>query len=183
MFFLFFILFSFASTWFTQGLLHPLQTPSHVILILSIGLLIGQQDRLKINLLAFIFSLLSGFLLNQNISINWDFELILLVLALITGVLVISRLQLFSWLTLVLLFASGLSLGFNSMPIMIPGLGANSIYSWLIGAAFSIVSSTALTALLAFILNRYWNGIILRVLGSWIATSAIFVLTLMLAKH
>jgi hydrogenase/urease accessory protein HupE len=163
-----------------QGIWHPLQTPSHLILILGLAFLLGQQKQLKSTLLL-PFAVLAGFLLNHFALLSWNNELILLILALICGLLLVLRLKLPAVITLVLLTVSGVILGLDSSPIMIPGLGANSIYSWRTGAAITLVIGIALLALLAYFLNRFWNGIILRVAGSWIATSAIFVLTLMLA--
>ncbi len=177
----------FAPTWFTQGLFHPLQTPSHIILMISLGLLCGQQNKTSrmffTSLLSFAITLIFGFIFNQNINIHWPFELILLVLALITSLLVILRMNLQRYSVITPFMLGGLVLGLNSQPIMIPGLGTTSIYNWLFGAALSILIVTSFIALTSVLLERLWNGIILRVLGSWIATSAIFVLTLMLAKH
>ena len=170
----------FTQTWFLQGIWHPLQTPSHLILILGLAFLLGQQKQLK-NTLLLPFTVLAGFLLNHYSLLSWNTELILLILALICGLLLVLRLKLPTVVTVTLLIISGIILGLDSSPIMIPGLGANSIYSWRIGAAITLILGVFLLALPAYFLNHYWNGITLRVAGSWIATSAIFVLTLMLA--
>jgi len=163
-----------------QGIFHPLQTPSHLILILGLGLFLGQQKQLK-SLLLLPFAVLAGFTLNYYSLLDWNTELILLILALICGLLLVLRLNLPAFVSIVLMVFCGIILGLDSSPVMIPGLGANSIISWRLGAAITINMGLAVLALLAYFLNRYWNGIILRVAGSWIATSAIFVLTLMLA--
>ena len=163
-----------------QGIFHPLQTPSHLILILGLGLFLGQQKQLK-SLLLLPFAVLAGFTLNYYSLLDWNTELILLILALICGLLLVLRLNLPAFVSIVLMVFCGIILGLDSSPVMIPGLGANSIISWRLGAAITINMGLAVLALLAYFLNCYWNGIILRVAGSWIATSAIFVLTLMLA--
>ena len=163
-----------------QGIFHPLQTPSHLILILGLGLFLGQQKQLK-SLLLLPFAVFAGFALNYYSLLDWNTELILLILALICGLLLLLRLNLPAFVSIVLMVFCGIILGLDSSPVMIPGLGANSIISWRLGAAITINIGIAVLALLAYFLSRYWNGIILRVAGSWIATSAIFVLTLMLA--
>ncbi|MCF6191348.1 MAG: HupE/UreJ family protein [Cocleimonas sp.] len=170
----------FTHTWFMQGIMHPLQTPAHLILILGLAFLLGQQKQFK-SLLLLPIVVLAGFVLNHYSLINWNTELILLALALICGLLLVLRLNLPAFITIVLLIVCGVTLGLDSSPIMIPGLGSNSIISWRLGAAVTINIGIAVLALLAYLLNHYWNGIILRVAGSWIATSAIFVLTLLLA--
>lgn len=163
-----------------QGIWHPLQTPSHLMLILGLGFLVGQQGHWKTSLLLPL-SVLAGFALNHYTSINWNTELILLGLSLTCGLLLVLRLNLHFGAVLVLLFVCGVILGLDSSPIIIPGLGSNSINSWLLGAAVTLNFGLLLVSLFATFLDHYWNGIILRVAGSWIATSAIFVLTLMLA--
>jgi hypothetical protein len=163
-----------------QGIFHPLQTPAHIILIIGLAFFIGQQSHLKILLLA-LFAIIAGFALNHFNLLNWNTELILLSLALICGLLLVLRLNLPTVISLVLLIISSVILGLDSSPIMIPGLSTNSIYSWRLGAGITLTVGVVLLSLLAYLLNRFWNGIILRVAGSWIATSAIFVLTLMLA--
>ncbi len=172
----------FTQAWFLQGIWHPIQTPAHIIVIMGLAFLLGQQKQLKITLLLPIMVLL-GFVLNHYSLLAWNTELILLILALICGLLLVLRLKLPLLLTLFLLISCGVILGLDSSPIMIPGLGLNSIYSWRLGALITMSLSIFGLAIVAYILNKFWNGIILRVAGSWIATSAIFVLTLMIAKN
>ncbi len=164
-----------------QGIFHPLQTPSHLILILGLGFLLGQQSQLKALYLTPL-AVVAGFALNHFNLLDWNTELILLVLALICGLLLILRLKLPCFITVVLLIISAVILGLDSSPVMIPGLGLNSVFSWRLGAGITLILGVTGLALPAYGLNRFWNGIILRVAGSWIATSAIFVLTLMLAS-
>jgi len=170
----------FTHTWFMQGIFHPLQTPSHIILILGLAFLLGQQGYLK-TLFLTPFAITAGFALNHYTLLDWNTELILLSLALICGLLLVLRLKLPAFISFVLLIFCSVILGLDSSPIMIPGLGFNSIYSWRLGAAITLILGITVLSLPAYFLNHYWNGIILRVAGSWIATSAIFVLTLMLA--
>ncbi len=169
-----------------QGVFHPLQTPSHILLILSLGLLIGQQLGEKRILLSsmmlFGFSVLAGLVLNRTIRLGFDIELILLGLGLFVSLLVIIKLPLPSLLIVFLAVISGIGLGLNSSPIIIPGLGSTSVYNWQIGAACSFIMGILLISLIACFISNYWQGIILRVLASWIATSTIFVLVFILVQ-
>ncbi len=163
-----------------QGILHPLLTPAHLMLIFGLALLLGQQKQFK-SIVLLPFAVLTGFIFNHYSLLSWNTELILLVLALICGLLLVLQLNLPKFITIIFLIFCGIILGLDSSPVMIPGLGINSIISWRLGAAITINIGIVVLSLFAYFLNHYWNGIILRVAGSWIATSAIFVLTLLLA--
>ncbi len=179
---------TFSSTWFLDGFTHPLETPSHLILLVGLGVLIGQQSGAYFirNLLLFCTSVIVGFVINNYLSLRYNNELILLVIALLVSLLVVLRLdyrQLWMQLiTLLLCISSGIMLGIDSSPVIIPGLGANTFYNWLLGAAIGIYLAIIVIASISAALRTVFQGIILRVLGSWIATSALFVLTLLMVK-
>lgn len=175
---------TFIQTWFAQGFLHPLLTPSHIILLLSLGFLIGQQGLKISHMLALIISSIAGVFFKQKLNLNIaiNVELILLGLALVISLIVVLKPRLPSFLGLLFVLLAGAVIAYDSDPIVIPGLGENSINSWLLGAVVSISASIFLFLILALFLKRFWDGIILRILGSWIATSAIFILTLSLTK-
>ncbi len=178
----------FSSTWFLDGFTHPLETPSHLILFVGLGVLLGQQSGAYFirNLLLFCASVIVGFVINHYLSLRWNNELILLVIALLVSLFVVLRFdyrQLWVQLiTLLLCISSGIMLGIDSSPIVIPGLGANTFYNWLLGAATGIYLAVLVIAFISALLRHVFQGIILRVLGSWIATSALFVLTLLMVK-
>ncbi|MCK5918020.1 MAG: HupE/UreJ family protein [Cocleimonas sp.] len=178
----------FSSTWFLDGFTHPLETPSHLILLVALGVLIGQQSSAYLirNLLLFCASVFVGFIINNYLSLRWNNELILLSIALLVSLLIVLRLdyrqQGVQIMTLLLSISSGIMLGIDSSPIVIPGLGANTFYNWLFGAAIGIILAVIIIASISALLRNVLEGIILRVLGSWIATSALFVLTLLMVK-
>jgi urease accessory protein len=178
----------FSSIWFLEGFQHPLETPSHLILLVALGVLLGQQagSYLIRNLLLFCGAVIIGFVTNNYLPLRWDNELILLLLSLLVSLLVVVRLnsQLPPVQILVSLLAMGcgMMLGIDSSPVVIPGLGADTFYNWLLGAATGLFITTLMMALMSALLRHVVHGIILRVLGSWIATSALFVLTLLIAK-
>jgi urease accessory protein len=176
----------FSSTWFLDGFLHPLETPSHLILLVGLGILLGQHAGAYFirNLLLFCGAVIVGFVVNNYLSLRWNNELILLSLSLLVSLVAVVRLPppLLGVKILVVLFSisSGIMLGIDSSPIVIPGLGADTFYNWLFGAAMGIFISAIIIASISALLRNMLQGIILRVLSSWIATSALFVLTLML---
>ena len=174
------LLLSFIQTWFIQGLLHPLLAPSHIILLVSLGIIIGQQSIKLIYFVMLAISVSIGMILKQYLVISLNIELILLVLALIVSLLILAKLRLPRFLVLLLIIMSGVVLAYDTDPIVIPGVGENSINNWLLGALISMLSVVTLLSLIAIFIRRFWEGIILRIIGSWIATSAIFILTLSL---
>lgn len=174
----------FSPTWFMEGFWHPLQTPSHLILLLGLAILLGPHGKQAIfrNLFVFVGSLFTGFIIHYFYAPTWNLQLLLLVSALCIGLLVILRLQLPTIVLFLLSTISGIMLGLDSNPIMIPGLGNSIMYHWLAGATVSMTLLLLVLSTLSFALRNLINGVALRVIGSWIATSAIFVLTLLLVK-
>ncbi len=179
----------FSSSWFIKGLSHPAMTPSHIILILALGLLLGQQAKsgLPGRLVSLLVSLVIGLLFNQYLGDSvknlFNTELILLLLALTIGLLTLLKLTLNNALLIPVALFAGIMLGLDSTPAMIPGLRSVSINSWLFGAGIGVFTLITIISLISLALHNVLKGLILRILASWIATSAIFVLTLMLAKH
>ncbi len=179
----------FTPTWFMEGLWHPPQTPSQLLVLLALAVFAGQQGRLFPGslLLFFIASLIGGFVLNHFYTPNWNVELFLLVIALITSLLVVLRLELSpglsKWVLLPFALISGVMLGLDSTPIMIPGLGNEITYNWLAGALTSMLLLFSVLNALSYVSRNLVNGVVLRVAGSWIATSALFVLTLLFVKQ
>lgn len=175
----------FSTTWFMEGFWHPPQTPSQVMLVIALAVLLGQQTwttSLK-TITLFIFSLAVGFVINHFYTPNWSVELLLLSIALAISLLVTLKLTIAKPLLFVLLIISGVIIGLDSRPIMIPGFGNSIVINWLLGATSSITVLFVLLNLISYMLRNLINGVVLRVIGSWIATSALFVLVLMFAKH
>jgi hypothetical protein len=109
--------------------------------------------------------------------------MVLLTLAGVTGILLALRLELPLWLGAVLTGVGGVLIGMGSAPLMIPGLNALKIYTELAGTAVSTSVTLLALALLASLLRTLLNGIVLRVLGSWVAASALMVLALLFVPH
>ncbi|RTZ62651.1 MAG: hypothetical protein DSZ29_07985 [Aquificaceae bacterium] len=176
----------FSTTWFFDGFTHPLETPAHLILLIGLAILLGQQGGAYLirNIVIFSVAVIAGFVINNYASPDMNNELILLVLALLVSLLVILRLDYrASWvqfIVVLLSLISGIVLGLDSSPIMIPGLAVSTFYNWLFGTSVAITLTVSIIALISFLLRNLLQGVVLRVIGSWIATSALFVLTLLL---
>lgn len=170
---------------FLQGLSHFLQAPAHIIVLFGLGLLLGQQDwrGIRIGLPVFLLTVTGGLLLTQVFGPGAKHDVMLLVIAVVIGGLLAVRLELPAWSTAMLAGAAGVLIGVDSAPSLIPGMKAMNIYAVLVGTAAGTSLAVLLLALFALRMRELLNGIILRVLGSWVVASALMVLALMFAPR
>lgn len=173
------------SSFFLLGLGHPLQAPAHVLLLLGLGLLLGQQggQSLRSGVLLFVVAVVAGLGLTRWLTGVGSYGLILLVLAVLLGILLAVRPTLPLWVLAVLAVAGGLIVGLDSAPSLIPGIKAAKMYTAMAGTAVSTSVGLLLVGGLAWGLRTVLDGIVLRVLGSWVAASALMVLALLLAAR
>jgi len=166
------------SPFLSEGLLHPLVTPSHLLLMLGLALLLGQQASLKKHWLSYVLAFLAGLIANRVLDVDWTPEPVLLSIALVISLLTVLKINVHAWILLASTVISAVLMGLDSTPIVLPGLGLDKILTW---QAVSIISSSLLlivSSLVAYFLRNVLQGIPLRVIASWIATSALLVLTL-----
>lgn len=166
---------------FLQGLSHFVQAPAHVIVLFGLGLLLGQQAwrGVRIGLPLFLLAVTVGLLLTQVLSPGAKHDVLLLIVAVVLGGLLAVRLELPAWTMSLLAAAAGVLIGADSAPSLIPGMKAMNIYAVLAGSAVGTSFAILLLALPALLMRELLNGIILRVLGSWVVASALMVLALM----
>ena len=103
----------------------------------------------------------------------------LLAIAALAGILVVLAWAPPLWLSATLAFAAGCAIALNSPPhaLTIPAAIAMQI-----GTAIAAFATLALVAFIAAAAQRPWQRIGVRIVGSWIAASAILVLALRLAE-
>jgi hydrogenase/urease accessory protein HupE len=170
------------SAFLTEGLLHPLVTPSHLILLLGIALLIGQQAKLKTGISIFIVTFVIGLIANRLLTINdLPIEEILLSIAFVIGMLTVLKLNLPSFVVIIITAIAAFFAGYDSTPIIMFGISLQKIVTWQVGATIASTSMIILAGLLTYYLRHLLQGVALRVMASWIATAALLVLTLSLA--
>lgn len=165
---------------FIQGVLHPLFMPAHLILLLALGLLAGQQG--GANVIRVCVALMLSVALACASTLQWrlsvDFEAALLLCAMVAGVLVVLRLELSRWWLVLLALCAGILIGLDSAAPRVPGLRGHKVHALLVGTALSASVITTICALFAFIVRNLLEGIVIRVLGAWITAGAILVLAL-----
>lgn len=172
------------SHFFWQGCLHPLIVPAHLMVLLALGLLLGQQDKslLRTGLISFLVSLSLALVLTRVLPRIQHSDLSLLVLALSLGSLVILKLHLNLALMLTLSVMTGGLIGLDSAITALPGLDKSKIYLQLLGTGLSATLILSLLALLSFYLNKLLAGIAVRVIGAWVTAGSLMVLALLLNK-
>lgn len=164
---------------FGNGFLHPLVIPAQVLLIISLGLLIGRQGSRAIQyaLLLFFVSLFPGIFLSQFVT--FDAELILSAGAASLAAVVISGYFLPLWCLYAFAILSGLLIGTDSL--IEDFVHKQRYFAWLgsvVGSYVLLIYSSGI----AQYLQPLKDGIAIRVAGSWIAASCLLVIALSVLK-
>ena len=163
---------------FYSGVLHPAVVPAHALAILSVGLYLGQR-RLAAGLERVLFAngaaLAAGAML-AAFSFGAELDDFLLAITFGVGMLAVLDRGLPRYLLLLLAAAVGAAVGLGSAS------DANDAFMRLVsalgttfGGLFLLIVGIALNG---FFLDKQWQPIAIRVLGSWAAASALLVLAL-----
>lgn len=165
-------------TGFAGGLLHPLLVLSHLAALIALALLIGQQQRLRSLPIVFAIALIASLGAIALAYVPTYAEPALLTLAAVIGAMVALARPLPWMVRAALAAATGLAIGLDSPPEAISLPEANLT---LAGTALSAIALLFALSWLAAQIRRDWQRIGVRIIGSWIAASAIMVLALRLA--
>ena len=161
---------------FVGGLLHPLTVPAHVLALVALGLCIGQQPNARLApSLAFVAGVSCGLLAVAFAAKPASAADLLLAATVLSGGLVAAARPLPAPVTAPLAAIGGIALGLDSPPQAISLTVANVM---LIGTGLGACCALALVAVGCGFLDRDWQRIGMRILGSWTAASAILVLAL-----
>ena len=167
-------------TTFQGGLLHPLLVPAHALAVLGTGLLIGQQAPAWRWLVPASYAVglgigCAGLIAAFAPTLTAE---VLLGATAATGALVALGRPLSEPIGCALALATGVALALDSSPGGISVREANIVLlATFCGAVALLLAVVKLTRLA----RRPWQKIGVRVLGSWIAASAVLVLALRLA--
>ncbi len=158
-----------------DGLLHPLVTPAHVIALASLGLVAGR------NTLSVIAAIVAAFALGIAIGVGalasgageTPAGDVLLAVAALCGLIAATGVAAPVVLAAPAALASGVALGLDSPP---DSVKFGEAVAMLIGTACGGIAALMVIAFLAFPMARRWQGIAVRVAGSWIAAISILAL-------
>ena len=169
------------ATGFYGGLLHPLFVPTHAIAVLSLGLLIGPQmphGRWPVAL-AYAAGLGIGFAaMILAFAPRFSAEALLAITAIVGALVALARVL--PWpVTCVLALAVGIALALDSSPGGISVREANVI---IVGTFCGAVILLWAILVVVASFRREWQKLGMRILGSWIAASAVLGLVWQLAR-
>jgi urease accessory protein len=164
-----------------EGLLHPLLVPAHALALVGLGLLIGQDPRRQraALLVAFVAALIAGIAAIMAAFIFTEGSAVLLAVAGIAGLLVALARPVPMLAGAPLTAIAGAALAFDSVP---QEISISATLLALAGTAIGAAIALTLIAEARVSLKPPWLRIGARILGSWIAASAILVLALRLAR-
>lgn len=164
---------------FWSGLLHPWLVTPHALALVGLALLSSRQPARRVLFAAFAVGLLCGFLAIARGIGETPAPLVILAVAALSGVLAAAAWKLPAAANAAIALAGGAAIALDSPPQAVR-----------ISAALVIQLGTGLGALAPLLLigevaaraRREWMRLAVRVLGAWIAASAILVLALRLAR-
>jgi urease accessory protein len=153
--------------------------PTHLLAVVALGLMIGQGRRVPLDLALFALGLAAGSVAIAAATRETPAALVLLTVAVVAGILVVLAWTPPAVLAGSLALIAGVALALNTPPqaLTIPAAIGEQI-----GTAIAALMTLALVACVAASADRPWQRIGVRIVGSWIAASAVLVLALRLAK-
>jgi len=157
------------------GMLHPLAMPAHVLALLAIGLLIGQQRRLPFLLAAFVVGLVAGLGALAMAFAPPAAANVLLAATTMSALLAALAHPLPVLISVPLVAVAGVALGLDSPP---EAISIAVAIAMLIGTGIGAGLAVAVIAAGVHRLDGSWQQIGVRIIASWIAASAILVLAL-----
>jgi urease accessory protein len=161
---------------FVDGLLNPLTTPAHGLVLLALALLLARQPQRFSTLLIFALALAVGFLAIVLAVETTPARSVLLAVAAALGAMVAAAWapKLLAWL---LAAIAGVALALDSPP---QAVTLAEGYATLGGTALGACAMLVVVSAVASHANADWPRLGVRILGSWIAASAILVLAVQL---
>ncbi|HEV2693958.1 MAG TPA: HupE/UreJ family protein [Verrucomicrobiae bacterium] len=167
---------------FFGGVLHPLTTPIHVLVLLGLGLLAGQRSplNLKVPLAVFIPVSALALLLTTTGLVKTVYPPLLIGIALVAGVLVALEKPLPTVITAVVFALAALALGLDSA---VESGTPPSIVKTLLGTWVGLVLAVAdIAYYLSFFTKQKWQQVGIRVAGSWVTAASFMILAFALRR-
>jgi hydrogenase/urease accessory protein HupE len=162
-----------------NGLLHPLVVPAHLLLLAAAGLFLGKHGSRVVPPSFLLFCLFTfGGLVATIFFTGGIGEGYLLRVAALIGLLIAANLRIPFLLCLIVAALTGLLLGLDSSQTVLAGKA--KFFSMLgsgLGLCFLFLYPLAFAD---YFSDRNWQKIGVRIVGSWVAASAILVLALSL---
>jgi len=161
---------------FVDGFINPLTTPAHVLALLALALLMAREPQRFVVLLVFALALVAGFLAIVLAVETTPARTVLLAVAAALGAMVAAAWapKLLAWLFAAI---AGAALALDSPP---QAVTITEAYATLAGTTVGACAMLVVVSAVAAHVHADWQRLGLRILGSWIAASAILVLAVQL---
>lgn len=170
---------------FSSGLLHPWMTPTHVIILLALGLWLGQEVPLRLGLPCKVFAPTAAVALAVSAT-KWTIAVppfILVAIALVIAAMVALDARLPAPVRVALLAAAAIGIGLDSGPETTTPIAT---FSTLAGTWVSLglgLVNIAYYVSLAAASQMQWLRIGIRVAGSWIFAISLLMVAFALRPH
>lgn len=165
---------------FLNGMLHPILVPAHLLLLLAVGLLLGQQrlNKIELTLAAYTVATMLGLALTW-FSIEVNFELALLALSAVLGLMITLQLSLHRLWCVLICCLAGFVLGVDSTQEQL--LAKDKLFA-LFGCLVALHFIVLYPMALAESFNKKaLQQIGVRIAGAWITAISLLVLALVFA--
>ena len=165
-----------------SGVLHPLTTPAHVLVLLALGLLAGQQSPLSLKTPLAVFIPVSAVALALTTTglVKTVYPPVLISMALVAGGLVAWEKPPPAWAIRMIFAAAALALGLDST---VETGGGLAVAKTLLGTWTGLILAVADVAYYSSRFTRWpWQKVGLRVVGSWITAASLMILAFALRR-
>jgi urease accessory protein len=164
---------------FWGGLLHPLLVPQHALALVVLGLFVGQQRERRMACVVFAVALLAGLAAIASAVGATPAATVLLATTMLAGVLVAVGRLLPGFIGWALAAVTGVSVGLDSPPQAITiAEGDVMLAGTAVGALLLLLAVVAA----ASVAHHPVAKLAVRILGSWIAASAMLMLAVDLSR-
>ena len=167
---------------FFNGVCHPLLTPAHLLILLGLGLWMGQRQPMDFKTPMLVFAPFSAvaLLLTSTGMTATVYPPLLISIALGFGLLVVLEKPLSPWACRALFAAAAVGIGLDSVVEKGPPA---TVIKMLSGTWICLVLLVVdLAFYISFCTKRKWSRVGIRVMGSWITAVSMLVLAFFLRK-
>jgi hydrogenase/urease accessory protein HupE len=167
---------------FLAGLVHPLITPSHILILLALGLLLGQQSPLKLKwpMLVFVTGSAVALMVTTTGVIAGPYQPLLLAIALCAATLVALEKSLPPVAAHALFAIAAVAVGLDSR---VESTAASTVTKTLAGTWISLMVLLADIAIyVSLCTKKHWTKVGIRIAGSWIIAITLLVLAFSFRK-
>lgn len=172
-------------TYFMNGVMEVINYPIVLLVLAALGLFLGQQSQqrlLTFTLPAFVIAVIVGLVLARTRVLVGNISFSTLVLAGLMALSTVLYLKPPLAMNILIAAVSGLAVGLIVKPFLLPGFFGFKVYMTFAGVVFNSTALLLSVLGITLIVKRFWEGVLVRAVASWIVASTLMVLVLSLTK-